>query len=147
MVVLTRQLSVDFDRLSLLQDRTIRILRTTSPINLPTPEPRRSRKKQRRFTTDEAKTVAEQYLAGANMNQLAARYEVHRTTIAECLNKQHVPVRKLGFPIAAIDEAATLYCAGWSLVRLAEKFDCSDSTVRTALIGHGVQTRPRNGCE
>jgi hypothetical protein len=46
-------------------------LRITSPTDPPIPEPRRSRKKQRRFT-DEAKTVAEQYLAGANMNHLAA---------------------------------------------------------------------------
>jgi lambda repressor-like predicted transcriptional regulator len=145
-MVLTRQLSVDFDRLSSLQDRTFRILQATSPIDPPIPEPRRCRKKQRRFTTDEAKFVADQYLAGTNMNQLAAAYEVHRTTVAKCLNKQQVPLRRFGFPSASIGEAAMLYRSGWSLIRLGEKFACSDSTVRTALIRHGVKTRPRNGC-
>ncbi len=100
---------------------------------------------QRRFTAAEASEIAEQYLAGQNMNQLARSYSVHRRTVAHCLRKQAVPVRQLGLSPEHIVPAAALYRAGWSLARIGDKYGTTDMTVRRALAKHGVEIRTRNG--
>jgi len=100
---------------------------------------------QRRFTAAEAAEIAEQYLAGQTMNQLARSYAVHRRTIAHCFHKQGVAVRQTGLPPEHLDQAAMLYQAGWSLARIGDRYDTTDMTVGRALARHGIQIRPRRG--
>src|SRR4051812_48836484 len=54
------------------------------------------RQVQRRFNAAEAVKIAEQYLAGQTMKQLARAYGVHRGTVAHCLQKQGVALRQPG---------------------------------------------------
>lgn len=103
------------------------------------------RQPQRRLTNDESAQVAAIYRAGSSMNQLALEFRVHRTTIAACLRKLEVPLRRQGIAPDEIDAVAALYQAGWSLARLGESYRCTDMTVRAALMRHGVEIRPRNG--
>jgi lambda repressor-like predicted transcriptional regulator len=106
---------------------------------------RRQRRTQRRITTAEAATIAEQYRTGRTMNQLARTFNVHRSTIVHCLQKQEVPLRQLGLSPEHLAPAAALYRSGWSLARIGDKYGTTDMTVRRALTLHGVKIRPRRG--
>lgn len=103
------------------------------------------RQVQRRFTAAEAAEIAEQYLAGRTMNQLASSYAVHRRTIAHCLQKQDVGLRQHGLSLDHLEQAAALYRAGWSLAQVGDRYGTTDMSVRRALAKHGVEIRPRNG--
>lgn len=110
------------------------------------PSPARPpRQVQHRFTAAEAAEKAEQYLAGQTMKQLAGSYAVHRRPIAQGLQKQAMLLRQVGLPPEHLEQAAGLYRAGWSLVRIGDKYGTTDMTVRRALTKHGLKIRPRRG--
>jgi lambda repressor-like predicted transcriptional regulator len=100
---------------------------------------------QRRFTAAEAAEIAEQYLAGLTMKQLARTYGVHRGTVVHCLQKHGVVLRRPCLAPEHLEQAAALYRAGWSLARVGDKYGTTDMTVRRALAKHRVEIRPRNG--
>ncbi len=75
------------------------------------------------------------------MKVLAARWRMHRTTVAAQLRRSGVELRRQGIPSERIDEAVRLYGEGWSLQRLAERYRCDDETVRTYLRRAGVRIR------
>lgn len=85
--------------------------------------------------------VALAYRRGATMKQLAAQYGVHRTTIRACLGRLGIPLHVAGIDPADYDEVIRLYQDGWSLVRLADRYDCNPSTVQRVLIEAGVSRR------
>jgi hypothetical protein len=84
--------------------------------------------------------VAE-YWAGADMKELAFRWELHRTTVAGHLRQAGIALRRQGIPDELRDEAIQLYGEGWSCQRLADRYDGDDETVRQALRRVGVQLR------
>jgi len=66
----------------------------------------------------------------------------------ESLPAQHLAARGIntkppGLHPADVPVAADLYRAGWSLVRIAEKFGTSGTTMRARLLEVGVRIRPR----
>jgi hypothetical protein len=75
------------------------------------------------------------------MLQLAKRWGVHRTTIAEHLRRAGVAVRERGISAERLDEAIRLYAEGWSCQRLGERYDCNSETVRQRLKSAGVIMR------
>lgn len=81
------------------------------------------------------------YQRGAEIGELAARFRVHKHTITRCLKRMGVPLQRQGLR----DEAAQLYTDGWSLVGLGEKYGCTYSSVKNALLRHGYRLRPRPG--
>ncbi len=82
-----------------------------------------------------------EYEAGADMRDLAARWGVHRTTVADHLRRAGIELRRQGLSHEQLSEAARLYGEGWSLQRLAEHYGCDDETVRTSLKRAGVRMR------
>jgi hypothetical protein len=44
-----------------------------------------------------------------------------------------------------VDQAVRLYAAGWSLARIAVKFDTTANTARTRLLERGVRMRDTQG--
>lgn len=143
-MVLTEHLSVKADILAGLnqanQDQqdtkaTLSSLSRTRP----------PRQAQRRFTPAEAVEIADQYLAGQTMKQLARTYGAHRGTVAHCLQKHGVVLRQLGLAYEHLDQAAALYRAGWSLAQIGDKYGTTDMSVRRALAKRGVEIRPRRG--
>ncbi len=76
------------------------------------------------------------------MKVLAARWKMHRTTVAAQLRRAGAELRWQGVPTERISEAVRLYGDGWSCQRLAERYRCDDETVRQVLRRAGVQMRP-----
>jgi hypothetical protein len=75
------------------------------------------------------------------MKVLAARWGLHRTTVAGHLRQAGVKLRRQGVPPERLGEAVRLYDEGWSCQRLAERYGCDDETVRQALKQAGVRMR------
>ena len=79
------------------------------------------------------------------MNDLARQQGVHRSTILHALRRADTPLRYRGLPPDRVAEAAALYRTGWSLVRVGEKYGCTDMAVAHALRQRGEEIRPRRG--
>ena len=77
--------------------------------------------------------------------ELAARFGVHQATVTFHLNRAQVERHKRRRERVRDDEAITLYQAGWSLARLAARYDVSAGTIRILLLQAGEKTRPREG--
>ncbi len=82
-----------------------------------------------------------EYQAGADMRELAKRWDVHRTTVAGHLRRAEVQLRRQGLTDEQLAEAARLYAEGWSCQRLAERYSCDDETARQRLKAAGVRLR------
>jgi transposase-like protein len=81
------------------------------------------------------------YEAGASVQDLAARWGIHRTTVAAQLRQADVRLRRQGVPDELLDEAIRLYNDGSSCQRLAERFGCNATTVWKVLQQAGVRLR------
>ena len=117
----------------LAQDQSDRTRRPTSASP--------ARQHQRRLTESEVVALAEQYQAGKQMDELAAIFGVHRTTVATQLRQSGVRLRSRGVPQHRRDEAVQLYGEGWSCQRLAERYTCNATTVWKVLQQAGVRLR------
>ncbi len=99
---------------------------------------------QRRLTADQVAALVVEYQAGADMRELAVRWQVHRTTVAGHLRRAGVELRRQGLSEKQLSEAVRLYGNGWSLQRLAERSGCGAETVRQSLKSANVQLpKPR----
>ena len=103
------------------------------------------RQRQRRLTPDEFKQVAERYIAGATVYELAAEFGCHRATIAERLKLAGVTMRHQPTTTEQVDEIVQLYKSGLSMVKVAERVGVSPRTVFNYLRETGVQTRDAHG--
>jgi hypothetical protein len=99
------------------------------------------RQTQRRLTPQQVARLVAEYEVGADMKALAARWHMHRGTVAAHLRRAGVALRRTGVPNDRLDEAVRLYGEGWSLQRLAERYRCDDETVRQLLKRADVQQR------
>ncbi|HET6918877.1 MAG TPA: hypothetical protein VFI46_05340 [Jiangellaceae bacterium] len=79
------------------------------------------------------------------MKDLAAEFGVNRRTVSTHLRRALVQSRRGGLDAQHKAEAAALYEAGWSSVRLARHFGVSADTVLKALRSANVTIRPRQG--
>jgi DNA-binding CsgD family transcriptional regulator len=92
--------------------------------------------------------LAAAYESGATTRELAARFSIHRNTVATHLERVGVQTRaRRRLSPSEVDLAAQLYEEGWSAARLAKKLGVSDHTIRAALRKTGVRIRPRPGAE
>ncbi|WP_091112618.1 helix-turn-helix domain-containing protein [Geodermatophilus dictyosporus] len=96
---------------------------------------------QRRLTADQVTALVRAYEAGADMKALAARWGMHRATVAAQLRRAGVELRRQGLPPDRLQEAVRLYGEGWSCQRLAERYGCDDETVRQTLKKANIRLR------
>ncbi len=94
-----------------------------------------------RLTEPQLQQLVCDYEAGLNMRPLARKYGIHRLTVAAHLRRAGVELRYQGLADDEIKAAAQLYRNGWSLQRLADRYDCTAETVRQALKAHSVTMR------
>ena len=73
------------------------------------------------------------YLAGANVRDLAARYQVDRNTVIGHVNRAGVRRHYPALLPEEIAEASQLYWSGRSLAAVGGHFGVNGSTVRTAM--------------
>jgi lambda repressor-like predicted transcriptional regulator len=99
------------------------------------------RQAQRRLTPQQVERLVAEYEAGTDMKALAARWTMHRATVAAQLRRAGVVLRRQGVPEDKLHEAVRLYAEGWSCQRLAERYRCDDETVRQTLKRAGVRLR------
>jgi len=106
------------------------------------PTPRR---RQRRLLAPQVGELAAAYRAGVPVNDLAAQFNIHRSTVLDHLNRSDTPRRYPALDSCQVEEAARFYEAGQSLRAIGIHFGRHASTVRLTLIKAGVHTRDRNG--
>jgi len=78
------------------------------------------------------------------MSEVAARFGIHRTTVASILRRHSEPLRRQGLSVDQVLLGSQLYAEGLSLERVADRFACDAETVRQAFIRAGLPVRPRN---
>jgi DNA-directed RNA polymerase specialized sigma24 family protein len=101
----------------------------------------RQRQRQRRLTVEQTQQLIAEYEAGAGIKELAARWDLHRTTVAARLRRAGVQLRRQGVPDTLLNEAIQLYGEGWSCQRLAGRYGCDAETARQTLRRAGVRMR------
>ena len=91
--------------------------------------------------------VIQQYRAGASIEKLVRRYEVHRTTVMHHLDQSDVarltPMHKKNDETGAL--AAAQYEQGASLELVASEFGVHQRTVAREFRRAGAPIRPRRG--
>jgi transposase len=86
-----------------------------------------------------------EYQAGGRVKELATSWRVHRDTVSRLLREAGVEPRFEGISDEQIGEAAQLYRDGWSIRRVAARYDRSYELMRRELLRAGVKLRPPNG--
>ncbi|MHB1008163.1 MAG: helix-turn-helix domain-containing protein [Propionibacteriaceae bacterium] len=89
--------------------------------------------------------VADQYLAGIAVKEIAATFGIHRQTVREIAIAAGLDPHPRGLHPEDVGRAETLYRSGWSLARIGEELGVNASTVMNVLKRAGVEMRPRQG--
>ena len=96
----------------------------------------------RRLEPDQIDQLLAGYRGGATTRNLADKYRVSKTAVAELLAAHDVPLRHQGLSSDQVSEATQLYSAGQSVAQAARALGVSPSSVYDALKRFGVQMRP-----
>jgi transposase-like protein len=113
---------------------------------------------QRRLSPTDLDDLLDAYRAGATINQLAAEFGIHRTTVAGHLDRHGVPrhSEQTAWDDDALRRAAELYATGSSLADIAHRFgvdaqptgsDAQASPCDLGEVGHRQLTPNRSGAE
>lgn len=90
---------------------------------------------QKRLDAASIDALADGYLGGQTVYELAAEFSIERRTASAHLHRRGVPMRRRGLSLAQKEEAFTLRDRGWSLARIGARFDVSVGTVHNVLCG------------
>lgn len=82
------------------------------------------------------------YLDGERIDDLAERYDIHRSTVMAKLRRAGVP-KYSGWSDETTNEARDLYEAGFSITEISEKMGRARTTIGNHLRAAGVEMRPR----
>ena len=101
--------------------------------------PRRHPRTSRPLKPAQIDALIAGYEAGKTMKDLAVEFGINRLTVSAHLRRAGVPLRRSGLDTEQTAEAARLYDAGWSSMKLAERFGVS--------VGHcSHRLAPRRSC-
>ena len=89
--------------------------------------------------------MADRYLKGANVNELAAEFRCARQTVSLRLKAHGVDLRRQPATPEEIAQVVELYGSGLSLVGVAEQTRFSPKSVLNYLRTEGVQLRNTHG--
>ncbi|MGH7510945.1 MAG: helix-turn-helix domain containing protein [Gemmatimonadales bacterium] len=85
------------------------------------------------------------YETGATVYELATEFGINRVTVGKHLRSRGVDTKPPGLASGDVPAAAELYRQGWSLARIAERYNTTANTVRVRLIEVGVAMRDTHG--
>ena len=108
---------------------------------------RTKRQQQRRLNPDDQQALVLAYQQGAGVDDLIARFGIHRATIFSILKRAGVKRRQPAFDARTLQEVALLYRSGLSLKVIAQQFGVNPSTVWRHLQQAGVVMRDTQGRE
>ncbi|MFZ2057145.1 MAG: hypothetical protein WAV54_07035 [Acidimicrobiales bacterium] len=105
------------------------------------------RQAQIRLSLADIERLIAAYAEGNSVLQLAARFNIHRTTVLAHLERNGVPRRRMGPKLRDEDvhQAAVLYRDGLPLKAIGVRFLVAPDTIGMALRCEGVKIRPRRG--
>jgi hypothetical protein len=139
LVELVRLYSNPRARLETLPQLLVKAASSTRPRKRP-----HSRQSQVRLDPQQANALAATYKEGGTIKQLANDYGIHPHTVTAVVSRLGVEPRRVGLTDEQAVEACRLYPAGWSLARLAERYEVAGMTVRRYLLLAGVVMRSPN---
>jgi len=99
---------------------------------------------QVRLDAQQANDLAIAYRSGKATKELSGQFGIHRATVTAILRRLGVDLRQRGLTDEQVAEACRLYPEGWSLARLAERYDVDDMTVRRYLLLAGIVIRAQH---
>ena len=102
---------------------------------------------QRRLSPTDINHLIEAYQAGATINQLAAEFGIHRTTVTGHLDRHGVPrhSEQTAWDDEILKQAAELYATGVSLADVADRFGVDPQTVANRFRRGAIPIRLRRG--
>jgi DNA-directed RNA polymerase specialized sigma24 family protein len=95
---------------------------------------------QQRLTAEQQAELLERYLAGERAYQLAAAFQVHRSTVAKLLTDAGVR-RHRSLSADDITRCVEFYAQGWSCERIGQDLGRNHGTIWLALKTAGVKLR------
>jgi AraC-like DNA-binding protein len=97
---------------------------------------------EQRLAADTVAQILADYRAGIATPALAERYNISSTAVKRLLHMNGVPMRRYHrLTDSEVQAAVALHEAGWSLAKVARKFDVDPETVRKRLNQLGVAMR------
>jgi lambda repressor-like predicted transcriptional regulator len=105
-----------------------------------------ARRTARQLQPAEVDELERAHRSGTKLRDLATLAGVSTQTISQHLRARGLNTRR-GLAPEDVPAAAELYRSGWSLARIAEKFDTTANTVRRRLLEVGVRMRDTQGRE
>jgi hypothetical protein len=105
------------------------------------PYQRQHCKTARQLRPSEIDALVAAYQAGSTVYELAKHFGIHRATVGQHLRTRGVDTTPPGLDLDDLPIAVKLYQEGWSLAKIAERFDTSSNTVRKSLRETGVVMR------
>jgi hypothetical protein len=127
------------------QGERLRELLEMAPSGPPKSISRTIKQVQRRLRPDEVGELITNYQAGIPINDLAARFGIHRHTVLEQVKRLGLRRRYPSLGPDEVERAAQLYRSGQSLAVVGEQLGWHASTVRHSLLKVGVQMRDSQG--
>jgi DNA-directed RNA polymerase specialized sigma24 family protein len=103
------------------------------------------RRVQRKLTDEQLRKLFVGYEQGRPIDELAAHFGIHRSTVLDHLNRSTAKRRYPALDERRIKLAIERYGAGLSLREVGITLDVHASTVRQALIKSGVSLRDPHG--
>lgn len=105
------------------------------------------RQRQRRLSNGDVEKLVSRYLGGATVYELAAEFDMSRSTVSNRLKRAGIALR-LGSPTQeTIDEIVRLYNGGASLAVVGKQVGFAPGTVHRHLRDRGILTRDTHGSE
>lgn len=84
------------------------------------------------------------YEGGMSMNKIAAKYRMHRRTVAAHLERRGVSLRSpRSLPAEYVAEAVRIYESGVPLLEVGRRFGVSQHAARYAIASTGATIRPK----
>jgi hypothetical protein len=97
-----------------------------------------------RLTDEDVARLSANYRSGSPAKALAAKFGVHRHTVAEVLERAGIERHTRGLTPAQVAQAIRLYRDGWSLAKVGHELGVTANTVRRYLLLGGVVMRSPN---
>ena len=121
--------------------------RSTSPRSRITdqrgPMRENSAQTQTRLSASNRAKLLAAYADGVPVRQLAASFNVHRSTINDIARRAGLELRVPTLPQAVREEAARLYAYGLTLAEVGAELGISHNAVRSAVVTCGGEVRAR----
>lgn len=104
---------------------------------------RNSSQSQTRLSASNREELLAGYAEGVPVQELSARFNVHRSTVRAIARRAGHPGRDPEHSEKLRSEAARLYAEGRTLVQVAGQLGIGDEAVRSAVVANGGTIRPK----